>query len=294
MQETLIPFSIFKETGNLVEVGDVKRGRECGCICPSCSQGMIARQGEVKVWHFAHDQAAQDKPIKECDISFDSCCRQYAIDLLLRGIINTLCTPSLTITESSEYSSTPIVLNAKVTQSRLLSNVSFNLHSRYDISINIKNFNLFLFLDYENRARPEMPVDRNTALLSIDIGAVKNKFHLQKNEPMLLKHMLAELFENDTINKRWLYHPREEKVRSQLKEQLRIQIANTESKKVNYKNIREVFIPRRINIVEPDLSSERSGQFYCLSCKNSWHGKEFYNAKCCNCNSHLMSRFTAD
>ncbi|MFK5948472.1 MAG: hypothetical protein QM500_06850 [Methylococcales bacterium] len=48
MQDTLIPFAINKSNGALVEVGDVDRGKNCGCVCPSCKQGVLSRHGNVK------------------------------------------------------------------------------------------------------------------------------------------------------------------------------------------------------------------------------------------------------
>jgi len=49
-----IPFGLRENDKAIVDVYEVKRGRECGCICPSCRTPLIARQGEEKVWHFAH------------------------------------------------------------------------------------------------------------------------------------------------------------------------------------------------------------------------------------------------
>lgn len=40
------------ETGRAVAVGDAERGAAYTCI--GCGQAMVARQGSVKVWHYAH------------------------------------------------------------------------------------------------------------------------------------------------------------------------------------------------------------------------------------------------
>ncbi len=40
--------------GRLVSVEDVGRGKACDCCCPECGEVLIARQGEVRAWHFAH------------------------------------------------------------------------------------------------------------------------------------------------------------------------------------------------------------------------------------------------
>jgi competence protein CoiA len=42
------------KNGELVSVADVERGQACECTCPACGAPVIARQGDVRVWHFAH------------------------------------------------------------------------------------------------------------------------------------------------------------------------------------------------------------------------------------------------
>jgi len=50
-----IYFGIDIETGELLSVKDVARGRACSCICSSCSTKLVARKGEIKKHHFAHE-----------------------------------------------------------------------------------------------------------------------------------------------------------------------------------------------------------------------------------------------
>ena len=45
--------------GKTVHVRDAENGIACGCTCPQCGDRLIARQGEVKVWHFAHESGAE-------------------------------------------------------------------------------------------------------------------------------------------------------------------------------------------------------------------------------------------
>lgn len=42
------------KNGDIVSVADVERGLACNCICPACKEVLIAKQGDVRVWHFAH------------------------------------------------------------------------------------------------------------------------------------------------------------------------------------------------------------------------------------------------
>lgn len=50
-------FAIAKD-GRVVSVEEVERGQACECMCPSCRRPLIARQGDVRVWHFAHATGA--------------------------------------------------------------------------------------------------------------------------------------------------------------------------------------------------------------------------------------------
>jgi hypothetical protein len=48
-------FAAIDESGNVRFVGEVDRGAACGCYCPVCSSPLVAKQGQVKDWHFAHE-----------------------------------------------------------------------------------------------------------------------------------------------------------------------------------------------------------------------------------------------
>ncbi len=48
--------------GRMVHVSEVPRGASCGCLCPACCAPLIARHGEVRVWHFAHQSRARCDP----------------------------------------------------------------------------------------------------------------------------------------------------------------------------------------------------------------------------------------
>lgn len=45
--------------GRMVHIRDVGNGSACGCVCPECGENLIARQGDVRAWHFAHVSGAE-------------------------------------------------------------------------------------------------------------------------------------------------------------------------------------------------------------------------------------------
>ncbi len=62
--------------GKSVFIDDVPNGKNCGCFCSECKGALIARQGNIKAHHFAH-QSGNDS-IK---------CSQTALHLLAKEII---------------------------------------------------------------------------------------------------------------------------------------------------------------------------------------------------------------
>jgi competence protein CoiA len=40
--------------GRVVSVDEVPRGLDCGCVCSLCNAPLVAKQGEIRLWHFAH------------------------------------------------------------------------------------------------------------------------------------------------------------------------------------------------------------------------------------------------
>ena len=53
--------------GQLVNVGNVRTGNECGCFCPACKEPLMAKnQGLKRIHHFAHQSGT------ECDFAYES------------------------------------------------------------------------------------------------------------------------------------------------------------------------------------------------------------------------------
>lgn len=62
-----IPFGLRLVDQQFVDVADVPKGKQCGCICPSSRIPLIAQQGKVNRWHFAHASRNVDEVNKECE-----------------------------------------------------------------------------------------------------------------------------------------------------------------------------------------------------------------------------------
>ena len=76
-------------------VGDVPRGAECGCRCVSCGAPLVAKQGDVRRWYFAHE-ASQERP--DCFAGAVNLLRRIAIERLQHRVFPTLPVYRATVT----------------------------------------------------------------------------------------------------------------------------------------------------------------------------------------------------
>lgn len=75
-------FAALDAAGHIRFVGDVSRGLQSGCFCPSCGSPVIARHGRINAWHFAH-VGGQERP--ECYVGAVNLIRHLAIEYLSRA-----------------------------------------------------------------------------------------------------------------------------------------------------------------------------------------------------------------
>lgn len=43
------------DTGEMNHISEVENGLKSNCVCPYCKARLIANQGEIQTWHFAHE-----------------------------------------------------------------------------------------------------------------------------------------------------------------------------------------------------------------------------------------------
>ena len=63
-----IPFGWHLPTQRMVQPDHVVNGRACECVCVACGGRLVARQGAIRVWHFAHGVDADCKHATEAAI----------------------------------------------------------------------------------------------------------------------------------------------------------------------------------------------------------------------------------
>jgi len=67
------------QAGQMVSIRDAENGLNCKCICPVCHGPLIARQGSVREWHFAHDSGV------ECDNAVETALHLAAKQLFINA-----------------------------------------------------------------------------------------------------------------------------------------------------------------------------------------------------------------
>lgn len=63
-----IPFGWHIPTGQMVTAREVANGRGCECVCISCGTRLKSRQGDIRIWHFAHDEDTECRHAPEAAI----------------------------------------------------------------------------------------------------------------------------------------------------------------------------------------------------------------------------------
>ncbi len=75
--------------GQLISIRDALRGKACNCACPACGEVLVAKQGEVRAWHFAHESG------NECEGGAESALHLAAKQVVVSA--NHMLAPSLEV-----------------------------------------------------------------------------------------------------------------------------------------------------------------------------------------------------
>jgi len=94
-------FAALDSAGVVRFVSEVERGAACGCFCPVCASPLVARQGQLKEWHFAHE-ASQERV--ECEVGALNMLRRVAAEMLQRQPLPVLTSYSQKVTGRSSTS----------------------------------------------------------------------------------------------------------------------------------------------------------------------------------------------
>jgi hypothetical protein len=108
-----VPFAV-DANGRWRDVSSVSRGKACGCFCAECRSPLIARMGEVRVHHFAHEGK------RECRAALETSIFGMAIALLSEPGVAVGPPPSASIHEIARAAGTsPVVADRALKELRV-------------------------------------------------------------------------------------------------------------------------------------------------------------------------------
>lgn len=300
MDETSIPFGLDTNTGVLVDVYDVQRGRGCDCICPSCETPLVARQGRVNEWHFAHaSRSNYSQTQKECDYSF-----YMSVRLMARQIFDTE-TIAIDLPEytgevrkfgySEPYIITPArtITLSDIELEKPISKVPVDIYGK------VSKHSLIIYFTHEQRfVPPELyAMTEKQGVIAIALNDTKQLFFNKNGRPY--KELLREYLTTDTESKQWIYHPRKASQKEKALE--RLQSISSQYFDDDYEpdNFSDKPVDAFMSVIKKTYSGKQSVNeasdfdekvtFECRMCYSKWEGYRRSEKECPQCKTYLYS-----
>lgn len=218
----LIPFGLHTPSASLKDVGSVNKGSQCDCICPSCKTPLIARQGEVKEWHFAH-QSRGTKKITEtpCEYSLEVSLRLMMKQLLEEGV-------DFYLPEYSKSFSVPLPGTANSYIKTVIispeAKVKFDgveIEKRnddvlFDLVLTKGKHRLYVYITYHGRPFPQHLLYGKPVHPIIEFNAIALLNAFSETKTGQYKEVLNTFLASTVMGKKWRSHPREELCLEQL------------------------------------------------------------------------------
>jgi hypothetical protein len=291
---SLIPFGLEAESERLVDVGNVKRGNACGCICPSCKTPLIARQGGEKEWHFAHrSQKVHDKTRKECKFSFAFSVRMMIRQLSDEGLKFKAPRLECSLSAISPDSHKSADFQYHVTDESLIVLKEVRVGEDFcgvpvDVQGLVEGVPFVIFVTYKDRVLPseiKKPSIARCGVVELNVNDLPRLFKQEAHGQYV--EALRKYIEEKTDGKTWAYHPREEGLKDSALEERRKWLLEqkTEEKSArtasnHYQNL----ITPRTKIIKP--VKRVVGNYICTNCLTEWTG---LSKICLKCNTHLFT-----
>jgi len=264
---SLIPFGLRLDNNQFVDVSNVQRGGECNCICPSCKTPLIARQGEINEWHFAHaSKGVFSDTEKECKYSF-----WLSVTLMAKQIIqsaNSIQLPPLIMYTSEAFeikvSGQKKVIIDEIEIEKKVNSVPVDAMLRID-----KYFIAVVFTSpHSHRDNNTSSITSNgkVGVLEISLENAVQWLFGSNHQGKYIEVLKSNILENNNC-KRWLYHPR----KSVIEHQNNISLNETCPVKSHQQGQAQHYVKEK--------------KYKCIRCDNRWFGTH----KCSSCNTHLYS-----
>ena len=217
---TLIPFGLRERDGHLVDVSIVPRGKQCGCICPSCHTSLVARQGEDREWHFAHaSHGVYRETDRECTFSF-----YLSVRLMAKQLIGASCELKLPEYREHAFSYFKVGQERRNIEYLITREQSVKLEDveveksfqgiRIDVFGKVKQYPFGIYFTHPGREQPVDPErfqKMHIGIIEIDLTDLKDRLAQARSSGSTYEIALKNFLASDIQSKRWLYHPRKQK-----------------------------------------------------------------------------------
>lgn len=302
----LIPFGLRKSDGKFCDIADVPRGKKCGCICPSCKAPLIARQGKVKHWHYAHaSRKVYEETQNKCKYSFF-----VAVRMMARQSIGEQIEISLPACEGevSEYVANygrrlserfNVTKQQKITITNIEIERSF-LGIPVDVYGFVDDFNFIVYFTHPGREIPhelQNPSDTKCGIIGVSLDHLYSLcFVGGERSTKSYLGILNDFLMNNISAKQWIFHPRFK----ELEEAAKLRLADKEKslklqpgfikKDSKFAFDKPIKLGRRSSELPPK-KPKRLADFECIMCHVKWQGPHPSGSVCPECKSHLYKRF---
>lgn len=305
MDLTLVPFGYSQAESRLVDVHEVPSGKRCGCHCPSCKAPLIARKGQRKAWHFAHDsqaKAGKDTTLERCRYSFFVSARMMARQLVTDPMTVALPGHRISVTEQDAISGELVEATETVTTARgvTLTDVSIDARvdgGRADFLGHVKGHCLaFVFLHPGRDVSDFLPSAQGgeTGVVAVNLESLKARFRTGLAAAGSYQTILTEFLCQDVDSKHWLFHPREGQASEQARKRLQIAVDRRRESIARDLKRREKERDFKADILKgldkamQQRADDHRYRFVCRLCNASWEGSGRNDDQCTQCRSALL------
>ena len=296
---TLIPFGYNPKLKKFLDVSDVPRGKDCGCVCPSCKTPLIARHGDIKEWHFAHATRKIYKQTEsECSFSFFVSVRMMARQVVSQDLKFIMPAYRSYVEKRLTGSQEIIDLQFTVTEEQTIHMADIELEKivnkvPVDIFGYVKDRPLLLYLSHPGRRLPfELSTEgkHEYGVIEISLENVALRIVETRKTGQSYREVLLDFLANDQDSKSWISHPRFNTRKEEALQKLaalEVECRNTSTRR---HSIDYSMIERESSILQPTLRSRRRSRFVCIMCNSEWEDWHPSSTTCPRCKTHLYSR----
>lgn len=291
---TGIPFAIRNSDGAEVDVADVDRGLDCGCICPSCKAPLIARKGDIKEWHFAHaSKDAHKRDVTDCEFSFFVSVRMMSKKILSMAGHIELPEGLVYAALNGQYQGKKYFYSLPYANKSTFKPDSIQVETTWDgmhvdaLMAQGKYQIAIFFRCPDKRPAYNYPAKRpdDTGVLEIDLTDCRELLYGHDRPKDVTFTTLLERFLKDRVdNKQWLFHPRKAKRQEAVDRLLKENIYEKISESSSF-----FTAPKFDQYAGVDSVTMHEGvyKFHCAICHSNWKGEYVSGRYCPKCQSHL-------